>query len=489
MSIILNTLTWLALSAALNASPVSSPAPYGPLPSVRQLQWHDMEYYGFIHFTTNTFTDKEWGYGDESPPIFNPTTLDTRQWARVARNAGMKGLIITAKHHDGFCLWPSAYTEHSVKHSPWKNGQGDVLRELREACDEYGLHMGVYLSPWDRHHPEYGSPAYLTYYRHQLRELLTQYGDLFEVWFDGANGGTGFYGGAREERHIDNRTYYDWPTTWSIVRELQPQAVMFSDAGPDVRWVGNEHGLGSETNWATLERDRFYPGTPDYQELPQGHRHGTYWVPAEVDVSIRPGWFYHTAEGSQVKTVEDLLEIYYHSVGMGCNLLLNLPPDRRGLIHETDVTRLMELRDILDQTFATDLAQGKTITATHVRGNSDTFNSDLLTDGDRNTYWATDDHVHTASLTLDLGNPTAFNRIRLQEHIALGQRIEAFTLEARVNQTWQPITEGTTIGPRRILCFDTVTASQIRLNITQCPVCPTLSTFEVYRAPNFTSAK
>ncbi|HCI55256.1 MAG TPA: alpha-L-fucosidase, partial [Bacteroidales bacterium] len=236
--------------------------PYPPLPAERQIKWHELGYYMFIHFSMNTFTDKEWGYGDESPSLFNPSELDCRQWAKVARDAGMKGIVITAKHHDGFCLWPSQYTGHSVKNSPWRNGNGDLLRELRQACDEYGLKLGIYLSPWDRNSSVYGTPEYLTYYRNQLRELLTNYGDIFEVWFDGANGGTGYYGGARETRRIDNRTYYDWPNTINIVRELQPGAVIFSDAGPDIRWVGNERGIGSLTNWCLLKKDEMYPGGP-----------------------------------------------------------------------------------------------------------------------------------------------------------------------------------------------------------------------------------
>ncbi len=277
---------------------VKPPEPFGPLPSERQLAWHEMEYYMFVHFTVNTFTDKEWGYGDENPSIFNPSDLDCRQWARVAKEAGMKGIIITAKHHDGFCLWPSAFTEHSVKSSPWKEGKGDLLKELRNACDEYGLKMGVYLSPWDRNSAVYGTPEYLKYYRNQLTELLTNYGDIFEVWFDGANGGDGYYGGARETRRIDNKTYYDWTNTHKIVRELQPGAVMFSDAGPDIRWVGNESGMGSLTNWCLLKKDEMYPGGDFAKILGEGHEDGNYWVPAEVDVSIRRGWFYHSAQDS-----------------------------------------------------------------------------------------------------------------------------------------------------------------------------------------------
>ncbi len=465
------------------AGAATAPEPFGPLPSERQLRWHEMEYYGFLHFTVNTFTDREWGLGDEDPAIFNPTAMDIRQWARVARDAGMKGLIITAKHHDGFCLWPSAYTEHSVKNSPWKDGKGDVVGELAAACREYGLRMGVYLSPWDRNSAVYGTPEYLTYYRSQLRELLTTYGDIFEVWYDGANGGSGYYGGANEERRIDRETYYQWPKMHQIVRELQPMAMMFSDAGPDTRWVGNEHGFGNETNYATLKRDELYPGTPRSRELPQGHRDGDYWVPAEADVSIRPGWFYHAKEDDRVKSLDQMLEIYYRSVGMGCNLLLNIPPDRRGLIHENDVARLMELRKVLDLTFNEDLAQGKAAQASNVRGNDSQFGAGRLTDGDRHTYWATEDDVTEAQATIDLGQPTLFNRARVQEYIALGQRVEGFAIDAHTDGAWKEIATGTTIGPRRILRFDGVVADQVRLRITSSRACPTISTLELYLAP------
>ncbi len=276
----------------LSCNQTQPPEPIGPLPAERQLKWHELEFYAFVHFNMNTFTDIEWGTGGESPELFNPTELDLRQWARVCKEAGMKGIILTAKHHDGFCLWPSAYTAHSVKKSPWKEGKGDVVRELADACEEFGLKLGLYLSPWDRNHAEYGTDAYITYFRNQLTELMSNYGELFEVWFDGANGGTGYYGGANEERRVDRKTYYDWPVTRQIVRELQPSAVMFSDAGPDVRWVGNEAGWAGETNWSLLRRDEFYPGSPNYKDLTSGHEDGTHWLPAEVDVSIRLRWYY-----------------------------------------------------------------------------------------------------------------------------------------------------------------------------------------------------
>ena len=406
------TLVWCSI---LSATPVpqaatalsNAPAPYGPIPTARQLVWHDMEIYGFIHFTVNTFTDKEWGYGDESPGLFNPTAFDADQIARTAKAGGMKGLILTAKHHDGFCLWPSKYTEHSVKNSPWKNGKGDVVRELGNACRRQGLKFGVYLSPWDRNHAEYGRPAYITYYRNQLRELLTRYGDLFTVWFDGANGGDGYYGGAREMRRIDNRTYYDWTHTWQIVRDLMPMASMFSDVGPDFRWVGNERGFAGEPCWATINVGDGTPGNTK-ANLNQGERPGTHWLPPECDVSIRPGWFYHAKEDNRVKTPAQLLEIYYKSVGRGGCLNLNLPPDRRGQIHENDVASLTKFRQILNQTFARDLAGHAKVTASNTRAKSTSFDPKNVIDQNKETYWATDDNVTTAQLILDLGNRTTF---------------------------------------------------------------------------------
>jgi alpha-L-fucosidase len=471
------------------ADAAEPPAPCGPLPTERHLRWHEMEYYGFIHFTVNTFTDKEWGYGDESPSIFNPTDLDPRQWAEVARKAGMKALIITAKHHDGFCLWPSKYTDHSVKNSPWKDGKGNVVAELAAACKANGLRMGVYLSPWDRNHADYATPKYIEYYRDQLRELLTEYGDICEVWFDGANGGDGFYGGACETRRIDRRTYYDWPNTWGIVRRLQPMAVMFSDGGPDIRWVGNESGEGSGTNWATLRRAEFAPGIAERKFLLQGQRDGTHWVPAEVDVSIRPGWFYHAKEDARVRSVDNLLKIYYSSIGNGCNLLLNIPPDRRGRFHEIDCERLLGLRKALDAIFDEDLARDAGVTASDTRGDDPQFSAAKLTDGDRNTYWAANDDVRACQLTVQLEKATPLNHVRIQEYIQLGQRIEGFAVDARADGAWKEIATGTTIGPRKILRTSTVTADAVRLRITESRACPTISTLELYLGPEAETTK
>ena len=472
----------LSIALFLTAcSEVLPPEPYGPLPSERQLAWHEIEYYMFVHFTVNTFTDKEWGYGDEKESVFNPSELDCRQWAKVARDAGMKGIIITAKHHDGFCLWPSAFTGHSVKNSPWRDGKGDVLRDLRNACDEYGLKMGVYLSPWDRNSAVYGTSEYLVYYRSQLNELLTNYGDLFEVWFDGANGGDGYYGGARETRTIDNKTYYDWTTTHKIVRELQPSSVMFSDAGPDIRWVGNENGMGSLTNWCLLKKDEMYPGGDFSKILGEGHEDGNYWVPAEVDVSIRRGWFYHMSQDSVVRTAENLLELYYSSVGRNCNLLLNVPPDRRGLLHINDVKSLMAFKELREKEFTSEIARGKKVVSSSVRGKD--YRSPNVNDGDPETYWSTPDNITSASLTFDLGTDTEINRILLQEYIKLGQRVRKYAVDVLVDGQWKQIIEGTTIGYKVIRRFPVVKTSRIKVTFSDSKACPLISNIELYHSP------
>jgi alpha-L-fucosidase len=476
-----NYLFLVTLILLVSCSTVTPPEPFGPVSSERQLAWHQMEYYMFVHFTVNTFTDKEWGYGDEKESVFNPTALDCRQWAKTAKDAGMKGIIITAKHHDGFCLWPSQFTEHSVKNSPWRDGEGDILKELRQACDEYGLKMGVYLSPWDRNSAVYGKPEYLIYYRDQLRELLTNYGDIFEVWFDGANGGDGYYGGARETRRIDNKTYYDWQNTHKIVRDLQPGAVMFSDAGPDVRWVGNERGMGSLTNWCLLNRDEMYPGGDFAKILGEGHENGKYWVPAEVDVSIRRGWFWHKSQDSLVRSPENLLGLYYSSVGRNSNLLLNVPPDTRGLLYENDVRSLLEFKALRDKEFAVELARGKKVKASASRGKE--FSASNVNDGNPDTYWATKDGFTTADLTFDLGEETEVNRILIQEYIKLGQRVEEFKVEALVNGEWQKVIDGTTVGYKIIRKFPVVKTSKIKVSVIKSKACPVISNIELYRAP------
>lgn len=476
-----STLATLALLAS--ASSVEPPKPFGPVPSERQLRWHQLQFYCFIHFTVNTFTDKEWGYGDEAETVFAPTKFDANQIARTAKEAGMRGLVLTCKHHDGFCLWPSAFTEHSVKNSPWRDGKGDMVKEFAAACRRHGLKFGVYLSPWDRNHKDYATPAYITYYRNQLRELLTNYGEVFEMWFDGANGGDGFYGGAREKRKIDNRTYYDWDNTWKIVRELQPFACMFSDGGPDVRWVGNERGFAGETCWAAMTREGLLPGHADPKQLVVGQRDGKDWLPAEVDVSIRPGWFYHEKEDAKVKTPEQLVKIYFESVGRGANLILNLPPDRRGIIHENDVKSLRGMRRFLDKTFAKDLARGAKLVASNVRGGDKTFGPEKTVDGKPATYWSTDDNVMSPELTLEWKKPVTFDVAKVAEEIRLGQRVEEFALDQWKDGAWVEFAKATSIGPQRLLRFEPVTTAKLRLRITKSPVCPAITEFGLFKQP------
>jgi alpha-L-fucosidase len=467
---------FLLTGAAFSQAPVKAPDPFGPIPSPRQLQWQELEYYAFAHFNMNTFTNKEWGDGKESPKLFNPTKLDCRQWVRVCKDAGMKGIIITAKHHDGFCLWPSKYTDHSVKNSPFRKGKGDVLKELSEACRKYGLKFGVYLSPWDRHDPTYGdSLAYNEKFKNELREVLTSYGDVFEVWFDGANG----------EGPNGKKQVYDWPGFINVVRECQPSAVIFSDGGPDIRWVGNEDGYAGESNWSLLRRDEVYPGYPKYQELINGHADGTHWVPAECDVSIRPGWYYHPEQDTLVKSLKTLVDIYFNSVGHNGSMLLNLPIDRRGLIHEKDAKRLKELKEYLTGAFAKNLFRGTTVTATQVRGNDTRFGAKAVIDTSNNTYWCTDDTTKTGTLEFTFDSTAKINCIMLQEYIPLGQRVVGFTIETWYDGQWQKVTTGTTIGHKRLMRFPMLYTRKMRIIITQSRACPTISNVGAYFITDF----
>jgi alpha-L-fucosidase len=462
------------------------PAPYGALPSKRQLLWHTMETYGFLHFTVNTFTDKEWGYGDEDPNIFNPTAFDADAIVTALKDGGMTGVILTCKHHDGFCLWPSKTTEHSVRASSWRGGRGDVVRDISEAARRHGLKFGVYLSPWDRNHAQYGKPEYVAVYRRQLRELLTQYGPIFEVWHDGANGGDGYYGGAREKRTIDKRTYYEWPKTWDMVRSLAPDAVIFSDVGPDIRWVGNERGYANDTCWETYDPvgengGPASPGDVRARDSGTGTRNGSKWLPPECDVSIRPGWFWHERENARVKTPAQLLNLYYRSVGRGGSLLLNVPPDRRGLLADPDLQSLREFGKLVRGTFSENLGARAKTTASNVRGNDKAFRAENLLDGSRESYWSTDDVVKTAEVVFDLGRDVTFNVIRIREDIRLGQRVDAFAVDAFKDGGWAPVAEGTSIGACRIVNTPSaVTTGRVRLRITQAAVCPAISEFGLY---------
>lgn len=467
-------------------SQVKAPEAYGPVPNENQMRWQEMEYYAFIHLSINTYTDMAWGKGDEDIKMFNPTELDCRQWARICKEAGMKGIILTAKHHSGFCLWPSKYTEYSVKNAPWKNGKGDIMREMADACKEYGLKLGVYLSPWDRNHADYGKPEYITYFRNQLTELLTNYGDVFEVWFDGANGGDGYYGGANEIRKIDRKTYYDWKNTYELVRKLQPNIVIWNDNGDraDLRWVGTEAGYVGKTNWSLLY------ATGDVQEnmLRYGVEDGNAWVPAEVNTSIRPEWFYHLREDSKVKTLPQLMDTYYNSIGRNGTLLLNFPVMPNGLIHKNDEKAALEFAQAVKEAFAVNLAKKVKVEASNVRENSAKFGADKTIDGDKETYWATDANSNTASLTVYFDKPTTFNRFLVQEYIRLGQRVKSFTVEAYVKGEWKELAKETTIGYKRILCFPSVEATKLRFTITDSKSSPLISNVEIYNAPQILTA-
>ena len=465
----------LLLSAACNAP--EPPAPYGAIPSPLQVQWQKMEYYMFVHFGPNTFTDVEWGHGNEDPKVFNPSRLDCRQWARVAKDAGMKAIIVTAKHHDGFCLWPSKFSTHTVRESAWKGGKGDLLRELSDACREYGLKFGIYISPWDRNHPTYGTDEYNRVFAGTLAEALTGYGPVFEQWFDGANG----------EGPNGKRQEYDWTAFRDVVREHQPEALIFGGPCRQLRWVGNEAGYAGETNWATLTPDNKIIDAADFHVLGTGTENGTQWLPAEVDVSIRPGWFYSASTDDKVKSVAKLLDIYHSSVGRNGNLLLNVPPDRRGLIHPNDSTRLMELRKALDEAFAHNLAKNASVKADATRGNSSKYKAANLIDGNFESYWTTDDDRRQASLDVDLGAEREFNRIVLQEYIPLGQRVKSFVVECGDGTQWREIAKQTTVGYKRILRFPTVKARAVRIKIEDALACPVLSEIGVYKAPELLS--
>ncbi len=473
-------------SSACSKINILPPSPVYPIPSVHQLEWQEKELCAFVHFTVNTFTDKEWGYGDENPNIFNPTEYNPYQWAEVLKQAGFKGVILTAKHHDGFCLWPSKYTNHSVKNISWKEGNGNVVRDLRDACIMNNLEFGVYLSPWDRNHKDYGTPAYINFYRKQLYELLSQYGPFFEVWFDGANGGDGFYGGTYETRKINDQDYYDWSSTFSVVRGFNPKTIIFGDARAesDVRWCGNEKGFVGETNWNMISPDSLKAIGKEFKQRAQllnfGEENGTAWIPAEVDVSIRPGWFYHEKENKQVKTADELFDIFLSSVGRGANLLLNVTPDKRGLIPEPDVRSLLLWKKKIDETFSKNLVSVAKVEVDSYRGKSNQFAAINLADGNKETYWATDDKITSGSIELDFNGPQLIQYVLVQEYIRLGQRVKSFSIEVFVNGQWEEVANATTIGYKRIIRFEPVQTERLRVNITDSKACLAISNIEVY---------
>ena len=452
----------------------SEPQPYGALPTAQQVEWQRMEINMFCHFGPNTFSGKEWGDGTEAESLFNPTALDCRQWVDVAEQAGMKGIIITAKHHDGFCLWPSAFSSHTVAQSSWRGGKGDVLRELRDAC-RGRVKMGVYLSPWDRNDPTYGTPEYNARFAATLREVHSTYGPLFEQWFDGANG----------EGPNGRKQDYDWPLFNSTVLGISPLAVIFSDVGPGCRWVGNEEGRAGETCWSTLDTEAGAPGTgvPSPDILNQGQRHGRHWVPAEADVSIRPSWFYHPDE--HPKSVDELMEIYYNTVGRNALLLLNVPPTPSGRIASEDSLRLVEFRRERERIFSRDLAQGASFADIYLyKGKSTKYSSDNLLDTNYYTFWI-QDTTSTENIWISIALPEkrTFDLVMLQEYIPLGQRVTRFHVTAFNDdiQDWETIAEGTTVGYKRIVRLDKpVTASHLHLYIDSALAPPILNRFALF---------
>jgi alpha-L-fucosidase len=471
------------LSIQLASAQKNPPAAYGAVPSKAQMAWHNIELYGLIHFTPTTFENKEWGFGDAKPEKFNPTDFDAKQIIAAAKAAGMRGVILVAKHHDGFALWPTKTTAYNISASPFRNGKGDMVKEFETAARQAGLQFGVYCSPWDRNNALYGTDKYLAIYQAQLRELYSNYGPLFMSWHDGANGGNGYYGGANETRSIDNKTYYDWKNTWAITHQLQPLAAIFSDVGPDVRWVGNEKGFAAETSWATFTpkapegMNEAVPGQANYPESPKGTRDGKYWMPAECDVPLRKGWFFHTNE--KPKSPEQLFDLYLKSVGRGAALDLGLAPDTRGQLHADDVDALNKFGQILKQTFSTNLAKGAKISASNTRHSQ--YAAQKMLDNNTNTYWATADNIKAASLMLTLKNSSTFDIISLQEYIPLGQRIEKYEIDAWLNGQWSSIAQGESIGAKRLIKLEKpINTQKIRIRIDKNPAAITLSEIGLY---------
>ena len=445
------------------------------IPTPDQLAWHELEFYWFIHFGPNTFTDKEWGHGDEPEDIFNPTDLDCKQWARLAKKSGAKGIILTAKHHDGFCLWPSEFSKHTVRESKWKDGKGDVVRELMLACREVGLKFGVYLSPWDRNHPQYGTPEYNAVYVNAMKELIDKYGPFFEFWWDGANG----------EGPNGKKQVYDFRLFEQTMRAKAPHTIVFSDIGPDTRWVGNESGIAGKTNWNYLDTAGFKRGlgAPSTDTLNMGNIYGKNWIPAECDVSIRPGWFYHKEEDDKVKTAEQLFDLYLKSVGRGANFLLNVPPDRRGRVNEVDSAMLIGFEKLKRESFSKNLAlksnkKGMQIGTAVVLAPS-------IADGNRGTFQTmkpgkNDGSIAIGAFTLQFAKATSINCISIYEDLTKGQQVISARLILQNGIDIVDDIDFTTIGRRRILTFPSHEVTQIRLVITAAKGAISIAEIEAY---------
>ncbi len=472
---------------------VAAPKPYGALPSERQLRWHETEIYSLIHYTPAVFQNEERGYGDADPNIFNPTDFDALQIAKAAKAGGIRGIIYVTKHHDGFAMWPTKTSPYSVKASSWKGGKGDVVKEFQLATQKTGLKLGIYCSPWDRNNLNYGTDAYITDYRNQLKELYTNYGELFLSWHDGANGGDGYYGGRNEVRKVDPATYYRWPETWeTLTRKLQPNAAIFSDAGPDVRWVGNEDGYAPETAWATIthKSDDGRPSMPGFtntKNLGSGDRNGIRWIPFECDVPLRHGWFYHSEEDSTVKSTDKLFDMYCSSVGRGGCLDLGLAPNKEGKLHRNDVDTLAKFGKLIKAVFAKNLANGAKITLSSVRGgDAKAYGTENLIDRDRYSYWATDDGIHQGIAELNFRNPVTFSLIRLRENIKLGQRLDSVRVDTYNDGKWIQIAKATSIGACRLIQLHKAEiADRLRIRV-YAPVAITLSDIGLFLEPKFT---
>lgn len=485
VNIFMNILTSLLLCTTLSSTilpgfAAAPPKPYGTLPTPQQVNWQRMEFYAFIHFGLNTFTGREWGYGDENPNIFNPAEFNANDIVATFKKGGMKGMIYTAKHHDGFCAWPTKSTEHNITKSPWKGGKGDVVKEFSLACKKHGIKFGTYLSPWDRNNAGYGKPDYLDVYYKQIRELLTNYGPVFEIWFDGANGGDGYYGGAKEKRNIGNaETYYNFPKIVEMIRSIQPNCIIWG-AGHhgDARWGGSEKGHVNYPHWSTVGEGGEGGGT--------GKRGGERWVPAEGDTTINhAGWFWHQGQSSRVKSPEELMEVWFTSVGRGANLILNVAADKTGKLDPADVKSLMEFKVLRDKLYARDFALGATAKASQVRGNDKKFAAGNMTDGNMETYWTVEDDNLTPSAIITLPKPATFDVVRLREQIRLGQRVDSFNIDAYIDGKWVCIdNEGKTIGNQVMRRLKRpVTTQNIRLRITGSQATPCISEISLFRQP------
>lgn len=464
----------------ISCTKVKVPKPINPIPSQEQIDWQKLETYAFIHFGLNTYNDLEWGYGNTPASTFNPVNLDCEQWVATLKQCGMKGVILTAKHHDGFCLWQTETTDYSIANSPYKNGKGDMVKELSDACKKYGLKFGLYLSPWDRNNSEYGREDYVETYHKQIDELTSNYGDLFEFWFDGANGGNGYYGGSDETRSIDAKKYYDYERARDTILKRHPNAMIFGGTCQTIRWVGNEQGWAGDTDWCMINPEL----SDNTKHLNHGSENGTHWIPAEVDVSIRPGWFYHKREDHQVKSVAQLTDIYYRSVGHNANLLLNFPINLDGKIPALDSLRATEWHEVIVNDFKDNILKNAEVRVDNERGRK--FKAENVIDDDWDTYWATDDDYNFGTISFSFNKPVKMNRVVLQEYIPLGQRVKDFYMEGELNGKWfkiNPFDTLSTIGYKRIVRFNTVELDKLIIYFEESrgPLC--INNIEAYFAP------